>query len=79
VSTSGTGLFVVLKGDFLPQNNTHLKNHPWLHCTGEIHRIDYWTILSTYHLIVTLFDEAIANMTTAIAIDDVMGLDQTMI
>jgi len=63
-----------LKGNFLPQNNTHFENHSWLYRAGEFRRTDHLAILSTYHLIVTPLDEVISDAIIAIAIDNMVKI-----
>jgi hypothetical protein len=63
-----------LKGQFLPQNNTHFENHSWLYRAGELQWANRLAILSTYHLVVTPLDEAIPSLIIAVAIDDVVEI-----
>jgi hypothetical protein len=74
VAASGARLLVVLKGNLLPQNNTHFENHSRLNRTGEFRRTDPLVILSAYHLIVTSLNEAISDAIIAIAVDDIVKI-----
>jgi len=74
VATSGACRLVILKGNFLPQNNAHFENHARLYHVGELRWTDRMAILSTYHLVVTPLDEAIPGLIITVAIDDVVKI-----
>lgn len=57
---SKTLLFVFLEGRFLPQDNTHFEHHSNVHYAGELVGADALTICCTYHLIVTVLNEALS-------------------
>jgi hypothetical protein len=74
VAALGARLPVVLKGNFLPQNNTDFENHSWLYRTDKFRWSDHLAVVCTYYLIVTLPDEVISDVTIAIAIDDIVKI-----
>jgi len=74
VATSGACRLVILKGNFLPQNNAHFENHARLYHVGKLWWTDRMAILSMYHLVVTPLDEVIPGLIITVAIDDVVKI-----
>ena len=61
-------------GFFLPQYNTHLECHSWLHHARKLQRTNDTVIFSVYDFIVTPLDEGVSDRIPAMTLDNIVEI-----
>jgi hypothetical protein len=71
---SRTFLLIILKGLILPQDDTHLESHSWLHRTSEFRTTDDLSIIWAYQFIITPIHVVVSDAILAISFYDVVKI-----